>query len=862
MKAIKIIVLLFITFFVGIPMSMSALDSSVAVNSLYASEYNYDSESLVSENSRIDMHQHLFNAKYLFKEVVSLTWDMLCHNYPHKDIPELNLVIDAGAFNISTEHYEAEIDSFVPYVVSMLGVLLRDPAQGYDYIQDSFSKSDIYNGNSIITTPLMMDIYYLLDSGLYKEKNFSIENLDNLVQVFKTMGPYLCKTIADNLIENGFDPDGVREQGNIVFAEFVARLLTNHSASNSVYPETEMSWGYQSHMDELEELNEKKPDSVFPFLAVDPRREGIFNLLTKKVSKNGPFYGVKLYTVLGYLPTHPVLWDVYKYCSENDIPITVHSSHLGLSSPLQKIRVENQPEFGSSVETFIQTFDNDQSEELFSEQLLFFGDPKKWEKILEKYPNLRVNFAHFGGESEINRLAENFDVNPGDNWTDSIISLIHDYENVYTDMSFNLTPDTKDNIILILNKYNLIQERLIFGTDYPLIHLGENDLTNKFNFPDQYDVNLIDRLTIINPRNFLSIDALDYNLFQDDFEDGSLNWSTSGWVLNHLWPLSGNHSGRLFGDSTLEKQIDISSYDLEDARVTIGYDIAIFVLENGDYAELQWSADGGNQWNIADTIRKDNDGDEPECYRVRNNGFWHRGRRVDLDLSTISNLDQLSIRFKFYSNANIFNWDYLYVDNVRVIHRSGSEENSISNNSPVYDLVTYDFEDGRVHKAEKWDVDKFPFDGHSSYLNSRTNVTNSISIKDFDDSYTVIDPGRFNFWRWSADEAMLYIEMEIDNQDLDTISNILFHFEGHSQENNYCNIYVKKNNYSDIYNDSAWVEVTSQGITDSDGIVTGTIGNNITDYIDSDNKITWLVGTPSGHSDDLFVDYVKMEVYR
>ena len=80
------------------------------------------------------------------------------------------------------------------------------------------------------------------------------------------------------------------------------------------YEGIELSPGYKKHMHELEDLSRKFPGQVFPFLAVDPRRIGIMKLIEMKLNKGkGVFKGIKIYTPLGYLPTHPNLEAIYDY---------------------------------------------------------------------------------------------------------------------------------------------------------------------------------------------------------------------------------------------------------------------------------------------------------------------------------------------------------------------------------------------------------------------------------------------------------------------------------------------------------------------------------------------------------------------
>ena len=73
--------------------------------------------------------------------------------------------------------------------------------------------------------------------------------------------------------------------------------------------------------------------------------------------------------------------------------------------------------------------------------------------MLDKYPKLKVCLAHLGGANEVRRSDPNADQNDlqladeyppylKDNWSDQVVELMKQYENVYSDISYTLS-DTK-----------------------------------------------------------------------------------------------------------------------------------------------------------------------------------------------------------------------------------------------------------------------------------------------------------------------------------------------------------------------------------------------------------------------------------
>ena len=61
--------------------------------------------------------------------------------------------------------------------------------------------------------------------------------------------------------------------------------------------------------------------------------------------------------------------------------------------------------------------------------------PSNWEEVFTKFPYLKLNLAHFGGLGEWEARAKG--TRSRKNWVDSIITLMKEYDNVYTDISFH-----------------------------------------------------------------------------------------------------------------------------------------------------------------------------------------------------------------------------------------------------------------------------------------------------------------------------------------------------------------------------------------------------------------------------------------
>ena len=135
------------------------------------------------------------------------------------------------------------------------------------------------------------------------------------------------------------------------------------------------------------------------------------------------------------------------------------------------------------------------------ERALTLNHPMIWEKVVEKYPNLILNLAHFGGGTQLGMALDN----PGDDtlWSNRIIALVKDQRyTVYTDVS--CYSDFK--VIEKFSKSSVFQEikpRVLYGSDFILLLLFESDFGNnveqfKTLFGADFDI-----IAGTNPKEFL-----------------------------------------------------------------------------------------------------------------------------------------------------------------------------------------------------------------------------------------------------------------------------------------------------------------------------------------------------------------------
>lgn len=270
------------------------------------------------------------------------------------------------------------------------------------------------------------------------------------------------------------------------------------------------------------------------------------DLVKDAISTKG-FIGVKLYNALGYRPLgntkvdeernrifdrnnrkrymqftgqdfDDVLCELYQYCVENQVPITTHCSHTG---------VEAYP--GASH---------------------VFGNPKFWIPVLQEFPDLHVNLAHFGWSkadsyrpvirNKIIRMIQKVgrfitgrpDINWEKTWVEVICEMMRDHKYLYADIAHNDVmadkniPGFKESYRAICRDFpGILQKKLLFGIDWHVI----TRVDHYEEFKDRF-VNVLEDPQIFTPHDierFLGGNALEFL--------GLLPVSTaptSGWTGN------------------------------------------------------------------------------------------------------------------------------------------------------------------------------------------------------------------------------------------------------------------------------------------------------------------------------------------
>lgn len=281
-----------------------------------------------------------------------------------------------------------------------------------------------------------------------------------------------------------------------------------------------------AQMEEVSRMRRSYGAECLPFVGIDPRHAPELNTsrdIAKIYIEQKSFVGIKIYPASGFFPTDPKLDRVFKYAEENDLPIMIHFN-VGVI-----FYRKNLSDVNAAAGVMFHTKDN----ALFQ---MNFANPILFEKVLQKYPKLKLCFAHFSGDydvDELNKINQNpqmlthflthtsyppefLEAKEGRGkkkvmayWHAYIRDvLIPKYDNVYTDISYQLADKSDEFRMRIkdyLNNSPKLRERILFGTDF-YVHVKEGKEEAEL-IPlvrDLFGQSLFDQIASINAAKYLS----------------------------------------------------------------------------------------------------------------------------------------------------------------------------------------------------------------------------------------------------------------------------------------------------------------------------------------------------------------------
>ncbi|WP_319589522.1 amidohydrolase family protein [uncultured Draconibacterium sp.] len=337
-----------------------------------------------------DIHCHIFNKDVIIRRLVNVVQSLLAiKDLVDKDVTSAELKFKIDGINRTLEEVTQESS------------------------EDVFEALDkVYRGN-VVTTPLMFDLTYADDND--DDENQNKRYRKRIKRVFWLLSvalPFIKRRVnrkikSDELAE-AFDK----------IKDNVKKFEDSFARKSDEEVEIFDNANYAQQIADLEYLAEKY-ETIKPFFSIDPRREykGSVNLVDKLkekiVADDGKFTGVKLYAPAGFSPTDPVLMGtsnstgIYALCQEHNIPITVHNSNGGFACLSSVLKVRGDVLLNGNIVkpkkplVFDERFFSRKVHKAIAERAKKLNHPQLWELVMKKFPNLTINFAHFGGSTQI-----------------------------------------------------------------------------------------------------------------------------------------------------------------------------------------------------------------------------------------------------------------------------------------------------------------------------------------------------------------------------------------------------------------------------------------------------------------------------
>jgi len=464
-----------------------------------------------------DVHNHLFNKDFLAKELLyRLMKELKNLIHPDRDAADLRGIKD----KVKKIREVIQVMKRFSYAIKVFSK--KDSTAIYEEIDKT------YKGEFILT-PLMFDLTFCFAPTPDRDGNIENEPVKKVFEkemnnMFKQIEKRTRTLSRDFNTETSDKEDKLWNTYLIEKEKFFksaeklqlqdekdAGKIMRGAGVRHIPAKTD---GFEEQIKQLKELkvNPKYKDMIFPFLVVDPRREGILELAKENVGKDNLFIGIKLYCPTGYSPTDPLLYGpegarggIYAFCEDNGIPVTTHNSDGGFATLSKHVLVSGHIYVNGDIQyldkEYVDFGTSILDKDAVYERAVTLNHPQLWRKVVEKYPKLILNLAHFGGGQQLEGAIDN--PNVPELWSNNIISLVKDKRyNVYTDLScyseFNILKKFHDSPV-----FQEIKHKVLYGSDFTLLLLFDGDFNNnvaqfKQIFGADFDV-----IANANPKEFL-----------------------------------------------------------------------------------------------------------------------------------------------------------------------------------------------------------------------------------------------------------------------------------------------------------------------------------------------------------------------
>ncbi len=419
-----------------------------------------------------DTHCHLLYKGYITRRILYTLLDLMS---------DLDKLISYNKFkNEATQKQKIKISSLIKRTINVINLMMSSSSQDVlHHLEHSYGQMDL------IIVPLAYDVSSCFQEAYAQDiSTLTIRQERDLLNDIRNDLLFILDRYVQKLTHYK------------IFSQLKSlhnklELLTNNKNTETRALNSKDVYMFQ--LNQLLELKQAYPGRVYPFLYVDPRRAHTLRLAKELVGKDKPFLGIKLYTPNGYSPLDQNLLELYEYCQQEQIPITAHNAYGGFSTFVKKLEIKGGffrngqiIEHNGWIEFETDFFTSPHKAILERAERL--NHPMLWAKVLELFPQLRLNLAHFGGD--------------GKHWQEHVIKLMIKYANVYTDLSCQ----TQERMLQHIKKnyLHLAPQKFLYGSDYYLNLFFIDSFQQYFaNFLKVFDDTELERLTYQNAQAFL-----------------------------------------------------------------------------------------------------------------------------------------------------------------------------------------------------------------------------------------------------------------------------------------------------------------------------------------------------------------------
>lgn len=208
---------------------------------------------------------------------------------------------------------------------------------------------------------------------------------------------------------------------------------------------------YTMKNDEVAAIAARSGGRLLPFAGVDPNAGGeAVRELNRAVKKLG-MRGLKVHSSANsvYLNDRRLMYPIYEFCQEAGIPVLFHTGTTGLGDCEIK-----------------------------------YSKPELMDEVCQSFPNLKVVMAHFGWP-----------------WPEVTMAIALRNPNVFIDVSGWKPRYIPHGILPYLN--GILQDRFLFGTDYPMLRQKEWLGDFKENLAPKLKTGVAEKLLSANAKRLL-----------------------------------------------------------------------------------------------------------------------------------------------------------------------------------------------------------------------------------------------------------------------------------------------------------------------------------------------------------------------